>query len=150
MSDIAAELSAANDAFVAAFLSGDVHAVSRRYTPDGQLLPPGSDVITGHDPATGKELWRWGTWNEGHREQWWRLVPSPVVGEGMTLVCAPKRAPVYAVKLGGEGTLAGISGSGKLRVRSPIRALAGDLGTGALLRVASGLAVIDELQFKIP
>jgi hypothetical protein len=52
--------------------------------------------------------------------------------------------------VGGEGTLAGISGSGKLRVRSPIRALAGDLGTGALLRVASGLAVIDELQFKIP
>jgi uncharacterized protein (TIGR02246 family) len=56
MSDIAAELSAANDAFVAAFLSGDVHAVSRRYTPDGQLLPPGSDVITGHDAIEG--YWR--------------------------------------------------------------------------------------------
>ena len=48
--------------------------------------------------------------------------------------------------VGGEGKLAGISGSGKLRVRSPIRALASDLGTGALLRVASGLAVIRDLQ----
>ena len=52
--------------------------------------------------------------------------------------------------VGGEGKLAGISGEGKLSVRSPIRALAGDLGTGALLRVASGLAVIDELKFEIP
>ncbi|NRA94668.1 MAG: PQQ-binding-like beta-propeller repeat protein [Planctomycetes bacterium] len=70
-----------------------------------ELLCTGGDVITGHDPATGKELWRWGTWNEGHRERWWRLVPTPVVGDGVALVCAPKRAPVYAVKLDGSGTL---------------------------------------------
>lgn len=70
-----------------------------------ELLCIGGDVITGHDPATGKELWRWGTWNEGHRERWWRLVPTPVIGDGVALVCAPKRAPVYAVKLDGSGTL---------------------------------------------
>jgi outer membrane protein assembly factor BamB len=70
-----------------------------------ELLVAGGDVITGHDPATGRELWRWGTWNEGHREAWWRLVPSPVVGDGLVLVCAPKRAPVYALELGGEGQL---------------------------------------------
>jgi len=70
-----------------------------------ELLVAGGDVITGHDPATGKELWRWGTWNEGHREPWWRLVPSPVVGGGRVLVCAPKKAPVYAVRLGGSGAL---------------------------------------------
>jgi outer membrane protein assembly factor BamB len=64
-----------------------------------ELLVVGGDVITGHDLASGKELWRWGTWNEGHREPWWRLVPSPVVGEGHVLVCAPKRAPVYALAL---------------------------------------------------
>jgi len=68
-----------------------------------ELLCVGGDVITGHDPATGSELWRWGTWNEGHRQRWWRLVPSVVVGDGLALVCAPKRAPVYAVKLGGSG-----------------------------------------------
>ncbi len=70
-----------------------------------ELLLAGGDVLTGHDPETGKELWRWGTWNEGHRELWWRLVPSPVVGGDVVLVCAPKRAPVFATKLGGSGEL---------------------------------------------
>ncbi len=70
-----------------------------------EMLLVGGDVITGHDPKTGKELWRWGTWNEGHRERFWRLVPSVVVGDGVALVCAPKREPVYAVKLGGSGVL---------------------------------------------
>ena len=71
-----------------------------------ELLVVGGDVITGHDPASGEELWRWGTWNEAHREQWWRVVPSAVVGGDVALVCAPKRAPVYAVPLDGEGVLA--------------------------------------------
>ncbi|MFT6079906.1 MAG: outer membrane protein assembly factor BamB [Planctomycetota bacterium] len=70
-----------------------------------EMLLVGGDVITGHDPATGKELWRWGTWNQGHRERFWRLVPTVVVGDGVALVCAPKRAPVYAIKLGGKGGL---------------------------------------------
>ncbi len=70
-----------------------------------ELLVVGGDVLSAHDPATGAELWRWGTWNEGHREKWWRMVPSPVVGAGRVLVCAPKRAPVYALALGGTGAL---------------------------------------------
>ncbi len=70
-----------------------------------QLLLAGGDVLTGHDPKTGEEHWRWGTWNEGHRQVWWRIVPTVVHGDGVALVCAPKRAPVYAVKLGGEGDL---------------------------------------------
>lgn len=72
---------------------------------NAQLLLAGGDVLTGHDPKTGAELWRWGTWNEGHRERFWRLVPSVVTGSGMALVCAPKRAPVYAIQLGGKGEL---------------------------------------------
>lgn len=70
-----------------------------------ELLLAGGDVITGHDAEDGHELWRWGTWNEGHREKWWRLVPSAVVGDGLALVCAPKNAPIFAVRLGGEGEL---------------------------------------------
>ena len=70
-----------------------------------ELLIVGGDVITGHDPLTGKELWRWGTWNPGHREVWWRVVPSPVVGAGLALACGPKGAPVCAVRLGGDGVL---------------------------------------------
>jgi len=62
----------------------------------------GGDCISGHDPATGRELWRWGTWNPsriGH----WRLVPSAVAAGGVVLACAPKGGSVYAVKLGGNG-----------------------------------------------
>jgi outer membrane protein assembly factor BamB len=69
-----------------------------------ELIIVGGDCITGHNPADGRELWRWGTWNPtkiGH----WRLVPSPTVGAGVVLACAPKNAPVYAVKVGGSGTL---------------------------------------------
>jgi len=69
-----------------------------------ELLVAGGDCISGHDLKTGKELWRWGSWNPtriGH----WRLVPSPVAGDGIVLACAPKDAPIYAVKLGGNGQL---------------------------------------------
>jgi outer membrane protein assembly factor BamB len=76
------------------------------YTFNGreEILIAGGDMLSGSDPETGKELWRWGTWNPtriGH----WRLVPSPVAGDGIVLGCAPKRDPIYAVKAGGSGTL---------------------------------------------
>jgi len=75
---------------------------------DGQteLLVVGGDFLTGHDPASGRELWRWGTWNPHHSEKFWRLVPSPVYGDGVILACAPKKQPVYAVAAGASGTLA--------------------------------------------
>jgi outer membrane protein assembly factor BamB len=69
-----------------------------------QLLIAGGDALSGHDPATGAELWRWGTWNK-ERIPHWRLVVSPVAGDGIVLACAPKRDPIYAVRLGGAGTL---------------------------------------------
>lgn len=69
-----------------------------------EILVAGGDCITGHDPANGKELWRWGTWNPqkiGH----WRLVPSPAAGAGIVLACAPKGGPVYAIAAGANGKL---------------------------------------------
>lgn len=75
-----------------------------------QLLVAGGDVLSSHDPKSGEELWRWGTWNAGHKEQWWRLVPSPVVGDDIALVCAPKKAPVFAIKLDQKGINSGPDG----------------------------------------
>jgi outer membrane protein assembly factor BamB len=75
-----------------------------------EIVIIGGDVLTGHDPRTGKELWRWGTWNEDHKEQWWRLVPSPVIGDGVILACAPKKAPVFATKTGLDGIHSGENG----------------------------------------
>ena len=77
---------------------------------DDQLLVAGGDVLSSHDPKTGNETWRWGTWNPGHKQQWWRLVPSPVVGDGVALVCAPKKAPVFAIKLNQKGSNSGSDG----------------------------------------
>jgi outer membrane protein assembly factor BamB len=68
-----------------------------------QLLVAGGDFLTAHNPKDGTELWRWGTWNPGHKQEWWRLVPSPVTGGGRVLVCAPKNAPVYAVSPSSNG-----------------------------------------------
>ena len=50
----------------------------------------------------------------------------------------------------GEGKFTDISGKGTLRVRSPMRALITGMAAGADLRVASGLAVIKDLEYRIP
>ncbi|MCA9197524.1 MAG: PQQ-binding-like beta-propeller repeat protein [Planctomycetales bacterium] len=74
------------------------------YNGKKQLLVIGGDDLTSHDLETGAELFRWGTWNPqriGH----WRHVPSPIAGDGIVLVCAPKRDPIYAIKLGSSGKL---------------------------------------------
>ena len=74
------------------------------YKGKKQLLIAGGDALTAHDLETGKELWRWETYNP-RRIPHWRLVPSPVAGGGIILVCAPKNAPVYAIRAGGTGVL---------------------------------------------
>ena len=69
-----------------------------------QLVIAGGDALSGHDPATGKELWRWDAWNPGRSGQW-PLIASPVGAEGVALVCVPKGQPVYAVRVDRTGTL---------------------------------------------
>jgi outer membrane protein assembly factor BamB len=85
-----------------------------------ELLVAGGNILTGHDPDTGEELWRWGTWNPEHREPFWRLVPSPVAGGGVVLACAPKAAPVYAVKAGGKGDMSSNGLAWSSEPRSPV------------------------------
>lgn len=96
------------------------------YTHNGrsEILVVGGDDLSGHDPETGKELWRWGTWNPqriGH----WRLVPSPVAGAGVALACGPKGAPVTAVKLGLNGKLDETA----IAWKSPEKDLSSDVST---------------------
>jgi len=40
-------IAAVNQAFMTAFARGDAAGVAALYTADGQLLPPGSDIVTG-------------------------------------------------------------------------------------------------------
>ncbi len=51
---------------------------------------------------------------------------------------------------GGTGRFDGISGSSRMIVRSPLQALARDVGSGSELRVTSGIMLLPELTFTIP
>ncbi len=62
----------------------------------------GADCLTGHDPGTGAELWRWDGWNPG-RVGLWRIIPSPLAAEGLLFVATPKNGPFYAVRPDGNG-----------------------------------------------
>ena len=59
------------------------------------------DVVTGHDPATGKELWRADGLDPENIPSY-RIVASPVIAGG--LIIAPTRVkPMLAIKPGGSG-----------------------------------------------
>ncbi len=62
----------------------------------------GGDVVTGHDPASGKEIWRVEGLNP-ENNPFYRIVASPVVAGGM--VIAPTRVkPMLAIDVAGRGT----------------------------------------------
>jgi hypothetical protein len=51
---------------------------------------------------------------------------------------------------GGAGRLEGITGKGKMTVRSPVHAMAADLSGGVLIQVAAGLLQMPELKVTLP
>jgi outer membrane protein assembly factor BamB len=74
-----------------------------RYGTATEIVVTGGDVVTGHDPATGKELWRMDGLNPANNP-YHRIVASPFVHEG--IVYAPSRErPLLAIKAGGRGDI---------------------------------------------
>jgi outer membrane protein assembly factor BamB len=72
-----------------------------RYGSTTEIVITGGDCVTGHDPATGKELWRVNGLNPQNNPAY-RIVASPVVFDGV--VYAPTRVrPLLAIKVGGRG-----------------------------------------------
>jgi outer membrane protein assembly factor BamB len=91
---------------------------ARRESPDAYTTPAvahrdgateivvsGADVVTGHDPATGKELWREAGLNPNDEGNY-RIIASPVVvGD---IVVAPSRvSPMLALRAFGRGDVTG-------------------------------------------
>ncbi len=74
-----------------------------QYGKNTEIVITGGDVVTGHDPATGKELWRMDGLNPQNNGAF-RIIASPlVVGE---IVIAPTRErPMLAIKAGGRGDI---------------------------------------------
>lgn len=49
MSELSTAIASANESFMETYGRGDAAGMARLYTTDGQLLPGGSDVVTGHE-----------------------------------------------------------------------------------------------------
>src|SRR5262245_38807021 len=72
-----------------------------RVNGQAQIVVSGGDYVTGHDPATGKEVWRAAGLNPNQNSNY-RIVGSPTVADGM--IYAPTRnRPLLALKAGGKG-----------------------------------------------
>ena len=71
-----------------------------------EIVVIGGDYVTGNDPVTGKELWRYGYAEQ--KSERWRNVSSVVMGEGLIFGVRPRGGNgLFALKSGGEGTLNG-------------------------------------------
>ena len=69
-----------------------------------ELIITGGDVVSGHDPATGKEYWRADVLNPT-RGSAYRIIASPTIVDG--LIIAPTRNnPLTAMRPGGSGDVA--------------------------------------------
>jgi outer membrane protein assembly factor BamB len=74
-----------------------------RYGKNTEIVITGGDVVTGHDPATGKELWRMDGLNPQNNGAY-RIIASPLVVAD--IVIAPTRErPMLAIKAGGRGDI---------------------------------------------
>ncbi|MEI6667481.1 MAG: PQQ-binding-like beta-propeller repeat protein [Acidobacteriota bacterium] len=71
--------------------------------PREDIVISGGDYVTGHDPATGAEIWRAGGLNPD-KDRNYRVVASPVVADGMIYVSSRVR-PLIAFRTGGRGDI---------------------------------------------
>ncbi len=89
----------------AEFESPDAYSTPTFVEVDGkkQIVVAGGGYVTGHDPATGKELWRGGGLNPAGSKNY-RVIASPLVRDG--LIFTPTRVtPFLVYKAGGTGDI---------------------------------------------
>src|SRR5437879_8144382 len=70
-----------------------------KYGSQVEIVVNGGDCITGHDPVTGKELWRGNGFNPDNRPDN-RIIASPLVFDG--IVYAPTRVRSEERRVGKE------------------------------------------------
>jgi outer membrane protein assembly factor BamB len=74
-----------------------------RYGKSTEIVITGGDCVTGHDSATGKELWRANGLNPDNNPSY-RIVASPIIFDD--IIYAPSRIkPLLALKAGGRGDI---------------------------------------------
>ena len=76
-----------------------------QYDGKTEIVITGGDLVTGHDPESGKELWRADVLNP-QKSRNYRIISSPIIAGG--LIIAPTRVnPLVAMRPGGSGDVAG-------------------------------------------
>jgi outer membrane protein assembly factor BamB len=65
------------------------------------IVLTGGDLVTSHDPETGKEQWRYDV-AEGDRKTNWRIIASPVAAGDLVVTPYPRGDELIALKPGGE------------------------------------------------
>jgi outer membrane protein assembly factor BamB len=72
-----------------------------KYGSATEIVITGGDVVTGHDLASGKELWRVNGLNPDNDPSY-RIVASPVV-HGELIIAPTRERPMLVLKAGGRG-----------------------------------------------
>ena len=89
-----------------------------------QVIISGADYVTGHDPGTGKEIWRASGLNPLNRPNY-RVVGTPIIN-GDLIYAPTRKKPLLALRAGGTGDISEshlvwkYEGSGGPDVPSPI------------------------------
>ena len=71
-----------------------------------QLIISGGDYVTGHDLASGKEIWRMGGFNPGG-ERFYRTIASSIAIGDVVYTTSTRGKPFIAFKAGGTGDITG-------------------------------------------
>jgi outer membrane protein assembly factor BamB len=74
-----------------------------RYDGKTEIVITGGDAVTGHDPATGQELWRVDGLNPQNRGDY-RIVASPTI-IGNLIISPSRNNPLSAIRSGGRGNI---------------------------------------------
>ncbi len=76
------------------------------YRKDGTttLILFGADHLTGHDVATGRQIWQCGGFNP-ESKQYWRVIASPAVTDNIAVVPYGREEYMAGVKLGASGDI---------------------------------------------
>jgi len=74
-----------------------------QYDGKTEIVITGGDVVTGHDPGTGQELWRADGLNPDNNPAY-RIVASPIIA-GDLIIAPSRERPVLAIRPGGRGDI---------------------------------------------
>lgn len=135
-----------------------LHSYASPVPMDDKVIIHGADFITAHRVEDGAEIWRYGSYNPpDNYNSMFRMVATPVVGDGAVVVPTAKRGPVFLLRPdSASGDLTSESGhvawslaTGTPDVPSPLIHdgrvyLNGERGTLTVLDLAEGTKLHDQ------